>query len=572
MSTSQVPPAGAPASPAAGAAGLVSVASEIIRLPQELAARLLQSPRTVFLTGTVTGQGKDGALQIRSQLGEIAVKAGTPIPADRQISLQIPPLSGKAASLTPAQLVRTPIPVNLLLAKPSAAPQASASQPAGPQPTTQPGTAPAAADGQDIPQAPPRTTAQSAPLTAGSVTARPSPALPPAVQTPSAPAPAATQTVAPPAGPTPGQGPVAGGASTTQLPGGLQTAPTASIPAAPSPAPAGGAPAAATPQLGRPALSAQVVTQAGTGGPAPHPTPQPPPASGGPGAQAAPTGAAPTSATPTSVAPTPTAATTPTAAAPVSTGTAAATAAPAEAGRMAAPTTMAARPPVSAPPAAPEAPIPVESARRVPALREAVAVLTASDPALATQFVRSVIPQAGTQLAATLLFFLAATRGGDIRGWMGDRVASRLDESGRADLLPKLSAELATTTRPAPDPSSGEWRSQTIPLYQDADIGGLSLHVRQAGDEGSARADAEEGGHRFLIDMDLSRLGPLQLDGLVRDKRLDLTLRSQAALPESMRQDMRTLFREASETVGLQGGLTFQAGGHDWVAMAAVRG
>ena len=199
-------------------------------------------------------------------------------------------------------------------------------------------------------------------------------------------------------------------------------------------------------------------------------------------------------------------------------------------------------------------------------------MLSAADPTLATQFVRSVLPQANTQLAATLLFFLSAARGGDIRGWIGDRVATRLDEAGRADLLPKLSAELSAPARAAPDSPAGEWRSQTIPLYQDGDVGGLSAHVRRTSDDGGTAAEGDSAGRRFLLDIDLSRMGPLQLDGLVRDKRFDLTIRSEAALPEPMRHDLRTLFRDASDAVGLHGGLTFQAGGHDWVTVAAARG
>ncbi len=208
----------------------------------------------------------------------------------------------------------------------------------------------------------------------------------------------------------------------------------------------------------------------------------------------------------------------------------------------------------------------------MPTLREAVSVLSAVDPTLATQFVRSVLPQGNSQLVATLLFFLSATRSGDIRGWMGDRVTSALDDAGRTDLLPKLSAELAAPARPAPDAPAGEWRSQTIPLYQDGDVGGMAVHVRRSGDEGGDAGDGDASGRRFVIDMDLSRMGPLQFDGLVHGTRFDLTIRSPAAFPEPMRQDMRNLFRDASNAVGLHGGLTFQTGSHDWAQLSTASG
>ena len=554
MNTPRVPPAGAPASPSAGAAGLVSVASEIVRLPQELAARLLQAPRTVFLTGTVTGQAADGALQVRSQFGEIALRAGTNVPPDRQVSLQIPPLSGKAAELPPAQLARNPIPVTLLLPRPAVA------QPAG-----QPQAGPVAAGATPGPQ-PPAAPAQAIP-SAQVGPAGQSPAPAPAPSTPG-PTPAGSPPTAPAL---PGAVTVAGGAVPPTVASPNQAVPAGSPATAPSPAPTGspatpasavqttaptGQPAGTAPQLGRPALSPQVVTQAAN-----------------PPATPAPQGQPPQSRVPTTPTPqgTPAQTPAPNAANPAPPSPAPSGLAMEAGGRIG----EAARP---APPTLPVAAgfggdhaLPIESARRVPALREAMSVLSAADPALATQFVRSVIPQGNAQLAATLLFFLSATRGGDIRGWVGDRVAARLEDAGRADLLPRLSAELAGAPRPAPDPAAGEWRSQTVPLYQDADVGGIRMHVRTAGDEDGAADDSDGGGQRFLIDMDLSRMGPLQLDGLVRDKRLDVTIRSKAAFPDSMRQDMRTLFRDASETVGLHGGLTFQAGGHDWVTVATAR-
>ena len=558
MTAPPVPPAGQPVAPTAGTAGQIAIASEIVRLPQELAARLLQSPRTVFLGGTVTGQTPDGNVQIRSQFGEIAVRPGTGVPADRQVSLQIPALAGKTAELTPAQLTRTPIPASLLLPRPAAGAPANTLQPTAGTTTTvtgQPQAAPL-----------PQPNAAGQPPQSASQPSSPTPTptgTPPASQPASAPATIAggpIPSTAVPSGPVPSGGtatatpaqPGTGGAVASPPPNTAVPTPTAT-PQAGGP-PIAGQPATPVPQLGRPTLSAQVVTQAGDRPAPPNPQVQ-----------------AQTPSSPTAASPAATQAGQPPAANTASARNAPATMAALEAGRIAA----AARPETAASVLAHreggEAALPADPARRVPVLREAVSALSAADPALATQFVRSVMPQGNSQLAATLLFFLSATRGGDIRGWVGDRVATRLEDAGRADLLPRLSAELSAP-RAAPEPAAGEWRSQTIPLYQESELGGLTLHVRNAGDEDGASADAEAAGKRFLIDLDLSRMGPLQLDGLVRDKRLDLTIRSQAAFPARMRDDMRTLFRDAGETVGLQGGLTFQAGGHDWVTVATARG
>jgi len=68
------------------------------------------------------------------------------------------------------------------------------------------------------------------------------------------------------------------------------------------------------------------------------------------------------------------------------------------------------------------------------------------------------------------------------------------------------------------------------------------------------------GSIHFLLDVELSRLGPLQLDGLIRGKRLDLMLRSQRPLDAPMRQELNEIFQNAQQATGYAGQLFFQAG------------
>jgi hypothetical protein len=63
-----------------------------------------------------------------------------------------------------------------------------------------------------------------------------------------------------------------------------------------------------------------------------------------------------------------------------------------------------------------------------------------------------------------------------------------------------------------------------------------------------------------MLDVELSRIGPLQIDGLVRDKRLDLVVRTREALPDEMRHDINRIFSDAGDITGFKGVLTFQAG------------
>jgi hypothetical protein len=69
-----------------------------------------------------------------------------------------------------------------------------------------------------------------------------------------------------------------------------------------------------------------------------------------------------------------------------------------------------------------------------------------------------------------------------------------------------------------------------------------------------------------VVEVEMSHLGDLQLDGLVREKRLDLILRSRAPLPDFMRREIMQIFHEANEISGYRGHIRFQSS-LEWKAM-----
>jgi hypothetical protein len=79
---------------------------------------------------------------------------------------------------------------------------------------------------------------------------------------------------------------------------------------------------------------------------------------------------------------------------------------------------------------------------------------------------------------------------------------------------------------------------------------------------------------RFLIDMQMSRLGALQLDGFVQPNKLDMIVRSENRLPDGLPNELRTGFIRALEAVGYTGTLNFQVGHQHWLAVqpAAAHG
>ncbi|HLI21140.1 MAG TPA: hypothetical protein VKV32_08485 [Stellaceae bacterium] len=181
------------------------------------------------------------------------------------------------------------------------------------------------------------------------------------------------------------------------------------------------------------------------------------------------------------------------------------------------------------------------------ALEEALFALLSASPAQADQLRAELTPQSGPELAGTLLFFLGALYRGN---WPGPAMTAALNEAGQAKLAKRLGEDVAALRRLGEDQTTGEWQVLTLPLL----LGNFPLAIRLYLQR--RRASAKEG-IRFAIEAELSRLGPIQLDCLLRDNRLILVLRSHRALSPELRQEMRDVFRRAIARSGLSGDLSF---------------
>jgi hypothetical protein len=203
-----------------------------------------------------------------------------------------------------------------------------------------------------------------------------------------------------------------------------------------------------------------------------------------------------------------------------------------------------------------------------PRLQEALAALQETNPAAAQQLMQAVLPRPGVMLGANIMFFLAALYGGDLRGWLGDGPVRALQRF-RPDLLDRLGDDFGRISRIADERGPSEWRTVPIPFYNGADIEHIRLHLRRAGEDENDREKGRKA-TRFVIDVTLSRIGRLQLDGLVYDKEkhMDLIVRTDRRLPGKIETDIRDIFQEAGETTGLKGGIGFQAAPANFVDIA----
>jgi hypothetical protein len=184
-----------------------------------------------------------------------------------------------------------------------------------------------------------------------------------------------------------------------------------------------------------------------------------------------------------------------------------------------------------------------------PALEETLATLQLALPDLAAQLRSTLAPVSGQELAGTLLFLMSALNAGT---WPGPRILEALDAFGRRDLRLKLENDV-TELRQLDSSQSGDWHVYALPLVDGAAVRPVRLYFRRR----SAGSPAGDQGTRFVLEVEMSRMGALQLDGLVRPQRFDLVLRSHRPIAAELRQEIAEIFHGAVAASGLGGDITF---------------
>jgi hypothetical protein len=199
-------------------------------------------------------------------------------------------------------------------------------------------------------------------------------------------------------------------------------------------------------------------------------------------------------------------------------------------------------------------------AREWPAFDEMLRVMEAvGGPEMANQAAQNAVARPGPQLTAAILFLMTALRGGDPRAMIRSETARLLESSGRGGLLGALNDDVQTLTR-ATEPSENGWRAFLIPFGDDEARRQMRILVRE--EDRKQDGDDKGGGPKgtaFLVDLDLTRLGPFRLDGYARKDLIDLMVRTTKSLPSGARGDIQALFQTTLERTGITGHLRFRS-------------
>jgi|GEM_PF-2356924 len=163
-----------------------------------------------------------------------------------------------------------------------------------------------------------------------------------------------------------------------------------------------------------------------------------------------------------------------------------------------------------------------------------------------------------------LLRLLISIAGGEPQPWQSAALVAGLQRAGRAELAGQIEDEQRLAAQTVAD-DRGEWRLSLAPFLQDERLHALRFYRRDSGDQ---TGGSDEDGHatRFVVELDLSRYGQFQMDGLVHGKRFDLAIRSRRGLTAPIQQDLREIYERATDAAGLTGQILFDDG-PDWRSM-----
>lgn len=203
-------------------------------------------------------------------------------------------------------------------------------------------------------------------------------------------------------------------------------------------------------------------------------------------------------------------------------------------------------------------------------LNDMVRIIQTIDPALAARVSQQFQAAPGANMGGALLMIFSVLTGGVLTGKptqrsiaLSDEIEKALPEGTKSRLIAMLNDDPINLTRFVPDQIGVEWRGHQLPTPQLPGFSGpVWFYVQQQRQDqysggGSNQSVDSNRQTRFVIDMDFTRLGHTQLEGITGPQRIDLKINTGSGLPDAMQKELRDTYVNAISAYGLTGALTF---------------
>ncbi|MCC7260831.1 MAG: hypothetical protein IT567_07340 [Alphaproteobacteria bacterium] len=205
-----------------------------------------------------------------------------------------------------------------------------------------------------------------------------------------------------------------------------------------------------------------------------------------------------------------------------------------------------------------------ELATRWDSLKELYTLLQTHQPELAARLLQGgAIPRADASLTSSTLFFMVALGSGDVRKWLGNDVVQMLEDSGKGNLLHRLGAEFGAIRQAFTQAPGQNWQTLLFPVFDGHELQQARMFIKRDPEEHKKDGKKRSGGTRVVVEVNLTQMGEVQLDGLYKEqkntKSFDLMVRSLRALGKDVRESIAQIFRDSLLDSPIAGTVSFQA-------------
>ncbi len=173
------------------------------------------------------------------------------------------------------------------------------------------------------------------------------------------------------------------------------------------------------------------------------------------------------------------------------------------------------------------------------------------------EFLENIISKPGKNLTASLAHFLSAVRTGQATNWIGTLFNDQAF-SNRERFLEQLQDDFSFMQR-ASEPSDTGWRGFFLPLLDENHLSIIQFFLRHEHHRPHhANTKTDNDTVQFLVEINLTTIGTMQIEGRIKNKELYLIIRTRKFLKGPLKQGIERVFLNTLTKSELVGKLTFR--------------